>query len=228
MKPVWLSSHIFLDGYGSDADAMENTSVMSVLLRRINEALFGNRGCIKIAPVFNDEKPRNNGISGMILARDEHFTCHTFSQRGVFFADVCTASDRRESFIPLLLEESFHPDYTQLCERDLGPGFGRQVVMRLPSLLKNVANRLLDEILDAIQMTRLCRRMSYCDGADLLQPITESHVALHCNEHSATLDVFSCKDFSVEKLLSVLDRFNVQPIMMVTVSRGVDMTDKIL
>lgn len=227
MKPNWLRNHQFMDGYGADRSVMEDATTMSALLERVNRELFKGWGSTTIVPVFNTERPRNNGVSGIILGRGGHFTCHTFSERGVLFADAYSATCQTTS-IPDIVDHYFQPNYLQQCEQDLGPGFGRHVILQIPSPPRSLEEVLIDHILEAIKMTRLCRKMFYWSGLDLLQPITKSHIALHYGEHETMLNVFSCKDFSVEKLLSVLYQYNIQPIEMATVSRGIDMEDKIL
>lgn len=226
MKTELFRNRLLVDGYGSPQSIVESHSVMQKLLQEVNEIVFGGRGIIRIIPVFEEANPRNNGLSGIILAPGGHFTCHTFSHRGVFFIDVVAMQVLNRDALLHIISKRLKPSRIVLCERDLGSGFGRHVILRIPSQDFVIANALIDKIVAAIQMTPLCTRMSIMqpEKCDVLQPITESHIGFH----DGILDVFSCKDFSVDSLISALDSFDIRPSKMLTVSRGFDMDDKIL
>lgn len=129
-----------------------------------------------------------------------------------------------------MLQKTISATHLRHCCSDLGPGFGRHAVLTIPRQVPSAARELIESIVSSIHMTRLRRRMVYtrADDVDILQPITESHIAIHNAGDRAMLDVFSCKDFSVDELLKTLNNFGIKPFEMTTVSRGVELEDKIL
>lgn len=223
-----LSQHLLLDCYGASCSDSESVRLMWGLLEAVNRTVFSAVGIPSLITVLGNEKPVNNGLSGIILAPDGHFTCHTFSRRGVTFVDAYAAEEKYDcSKIPAIIEHYLPPKYSLRCSEDLGKGFGRHVILRIPPQPPAEALRLIDSIVDGIHMTRLAQRIVYVDpsGAgisDILQPITESHIALHSD---GTLDVFSCKDFSVDDLMRTLESFDIHPETAITVSRGFNMNN---
>ena len=231
MKPVLLRDHLFLDGYDSPRIIAEDVVIMEKLLRRVNEMMFQSSGVTCIVPVLGDEKPRNNGVSGIVLAAGGHFTCHTFSQRGIFFADAASIFDLNLSYAKDLLEDLLQPQRLASCTKDTGTvGFGKHLVLHIPSQTIRESNRLISAIVSAIHMTNLCGRMQCLNRGNIsiLQPITESHISIHNVGPDAVLDVFSCKYFHTDDVLQVLHRFGINPHQITEVSRGVNMTDKTL
>ena len=90
-----LFNHRCFDLYNAGEGDLESLPKMLSLLTEVNQRFFGRRGNIEIIPVLdrNAPKPINNGISGIVLAKAGHFTCHTFSQRDVAFVDYFSARD---------------------------------------------------------------------------------------------------------------------------------------
>lgn len=234
MKPALFCDHALLDGYGSPIAIAEDVAVMDALLCRINEMMFQNSGTACIVPVLGNEKPHNNGVSGIVLAAGGHFTCHTFSQRGIFFADAASISNLNLSYIKDLLDEMLRPQKLVSCTKNTGTvGFGKHLVLHIPSQTVRESNRLISAIVSAIHMTNLCGRMQCLNrnNISVLQPITESHISIHNVGPNAVLDVFSCKYFHTEDVMQVLHRHGItwsQISSVAEVSRGIDMEDKTL
>ena len=231
MQPIQLRDHLFLDGYGSPRAIAEDVAVMETLLCRVNEVMFQNSGVTCIVPVLGDKKPRNNGVSGIVLAAGGHFTCHTFSQRDIFFADAAFAFDLRPNYVENLLKELMKPQALMPCAKDISTvGFGKHLVLHIPSQTLEESNRLISAIVSAIHMTNLCGRMQCLTqgSISILQPITESHIAIHNIGPDAVLDVFSCKYFHTEDVMQVLHQFGIVSGRITEVSRGVNMKDKTL
>lgn len=234
MKPVLFRDHVFLDGYDSPIAIAEDTAVMETLLCQVNEMMFQGTGATRIVPVLGDKKPRNNGVSGIVLAAGGHFTCHTFSQRGIFFADAASIFDLNPDYVKDLLDEMLRPQRLISCTKDTGAvGFGKHLVLYIPSQTVRESNRLISAIVSAIHMTNLCGRMQCLNRGNIsiLQPITESHVSIHNVGPNAVLDVFSCKYFHTEDVMQVLHQRGItwSQISTVTeVTRGIDMEDKTL
>lgn len=230
MKLNLMRSHLFLDGYDTPAAIAEDTDVMANLLREINVIMFHGSGTIQIIPVLGDKKPRNNGISGVILTSGGHFTCHTFSRRGVFFADAFPVYRQTRSEIKDQIISTFQPHYTQSRQNDYGNGFGRHVVLRLPERPAAFWEPLIQDVMAAIGMHALGCIMT--DGNkhsfSLIRPIQESHISVHVKGGVAYLDVFSCREFSTDDLLKVLVTAEIYPTEMLNVTRGVKMIDKVL
>lgn len=68
MSEQLLQGHLFLDGYGASQTDAESVPAMQNLLQQVNAEAFRGIGKLRIIPVLGDEKPRNNGLSGIILA----------------------------------------------------------------------------------------------------------------------------------------------------------------
>ena len=230
MKLNLMQRHLFLDGYETPLAVAEDVEIMGRLLQEINTFMFHGTGAIQTIPVLDGKKPRNNGVSGVILASGGHFTCHTFSKRGVFFADAFPVYRQTRGEIKAQIISAFHPHHIQHRQNDYGNGFGRHVVLRLPERPAVFWTPMLDTIMTAINMTPLGFAMSDTDehSFSLIRPIQESHISVHVKDGVAALDVFSCKDFSTDDLLKTLAAADLYPTEMISVTRGVKMIDKVL
>lgn len=226
-----LLNHLFLDGYGSPQKLAEDAVAMTHFLQDIKDSMFHGSGEMRIVPIIGGTKPQNDGVSGIVLASGGHFTCHTFSQRGIFFADAISIRRFEREPIKAVTEEHLRPQTLKLCQADSdAPGFGRHLILHIPRRTPAESHEIISAIVSAIHMTNLCERMEIVkpENFSIIQPITESHISLHSVGPNAILDVFSCKDFSPDDVLRTLHEFGIAPLQMSSVGRGLDLKDKTL
>lgn len=233
-----LFNHRCFDLYNAGEGDLESLPKMLSLLTEVNQRFFGRRGNIEIIPVLdrNAPKPINNGISGIVLAKAGHFTCHTFSQRDVAFVDYFSArddliTDEAASEIEALLSELYPSARIVPCTENLGAGFGRQVMIESKmSLCPKRACAMIQVIMREIGMHELsASKMVFGEGYyDIIQPITESHISIHqIEDNTLYIDVFSCRDFSMESLVGVLDQY-LPGYGYRSITRGFELADKTL
>ena len=77
---------------------------------------------------------------------------------------------------------------------------------------------LIDKIIENIDMHPIYKKIysSYEHGYDILIPIAESHISIHCHD-DCIIDVFSCNTFDDSKIIKLLNKiYSIQ-----SVERGV-------
>lgn len=196
----------------------------------------GNRAFYRVFGGMN--KPENDGVSGILNSTLGHLTIHTFSRRDVIFVDFFrygkdAARDRQ--YIADLMQRKF--SYTSMDEI-ANPGelidddFGTHLIIETQKLLPQEAISLPSVIIGAINMTPLTSETVSMDTNDIycvIQPITESHIAIHtCGEDRTLIDVFSCKPFKTQKLLDLFNSMNIDIHTVDELGRGVKMLNKVL
>lgn len=233
-----LFNHKCFDLYGAGREDLESIPKMLSLLSEIQRRFFASRGSTEIIPLLdrNAPKPINNGISGIVLTKAGHFTCHTFSMRDVAFIDLFSAhedftQDKISDEIEALLIDLYPSARIVPCTENLGAGFGRHVMIesRIP-LGHEQGYEMVRAIMHTINMHDLsaCKIEVGEDYYDLLQPITESHISIHRTaDNKLYIDVFSCRDFSIESLNKVIDK-HLSGYAYFSVTRGFELTDKTL
>ncbi len=233
-----LFNHKCYDLYHAGEGDLASVPKILSLLSGVNRQFFGLRGNIEIIPLLdrNAPKPINNGISGIVLTKAGHFTCHTFSQRDVAFVDYFSArddliTDEVTSGIEALLAELYPAARIVPCTKNLGAGFGRHVMIESKTSLGHERGyEMVRAIMCAINMHDLsaCKIEVGEDYYDLIQPITESHISIHqIVDGMLYIDVFSCRDFSLESLFQTVDKY-LPGYGFSTITRGFELADKTL
>jgi len=221
------SSHRYaVDLYGMNEANAEEISRVERLLQGIKSDILGYRGITQVIPVLSESvKPEDRGISGLIIAPMRHFTIHTFSWRGVTFIDLfsrsVSCSEVQESLRQTVRENLGDCAFVN-CTADSRPGFGTHRYLRLENLTYHNAMELTSAIVEVIGMHPLAECLSLVGNAgyDILQPITESHIAIHSNNAGTWLDVFSCKPFSETRLARIVESFGVRILEESGFTRG--------
>lgn len=157
-----------------------------------------------------------DGISGIILGNNFHFTCHTFSNRNALFVDLYNGITFDNNNLIHILKKYFKVQKYDLCSNNKIIGeFGKHIIIKTDIIQYEKAIELIDEIIKNIEMhpihEKICSIVK--DGYDILRPIAESHVSIHCHNNECIIDVFSCNNFDKEKIFALLHKiYNVEEI----------------
>ena len=233
------SAHWIIDLYGISQTVAEDPIRIGDFLSLVNARMFDYQGIVQLTPVLGDTaKPQNNGVSGLILFNGGHLTLHTFSQRKVAFMDWCETGpagtadiERRKAILDSLTEAEIRYERCVWCRDNEAEGFGCHFMAEMQYLPLNLATKVIVDVMDAIKMTELARPIITLKGDNysIIQPITESHIAIHAQKKGATLfDIFSCKNFDVDKVKQVFSMHNLSLGEECIVARGIYMQDKTL
>ncbi len=204
------NEHFFFDGYSLKERTLASIDNMKLLINKINEKYFDNRGTIKIIPYFNGKVKIDGGVSGIIIGQNSHFTCHTFCYKETLFIDYFGLKNNHNKIKTDILKIYPTDDY-DLCvnNKDLKGNFGKHIIISSTnSYTYNEAIDLIKKILIDIDMTPICDTISIKNSDtcfDLIQPIAESHISIHQTNDSTVIDAFSCKYFDEQKLLAILN-----------------------
>ncbi len=182
-----------------------------------------------LLPYYNGVVPEDCGVSAFVLLNGGHFTLHTFSFREAYFADMLApaAFDTRQ--LRLQLDAAFPcetttvnsvqraPETLRSVPPDTEADFGPHVFLDLadyagPRSMDELFS-LFDRLPREIDMTPIMRpyliKGDTADGRHFLSAVTmiaESHIILHLfpDEGRAFFDLFSCRFFDTDKVLSRL------------------------
>lgn len=209
---------MYVDFYGLDRiGGWTSTKVMRQMLMEIRKSVFTDQGMYQVIPCEHLEDP---GVSGIFLADSCHFTCHTFSNRDAAFADLyCTKFDKA---INQKVSSIIRKYYA--CERlvynvadviESEGKYGKHLVFSCDPVSLIEAVNLMKRVLNFLDMKMLCplnvdARSN--DDYDILQAITESHIAFHTNKQKMDVDIFSCRSFSSTVLDLFRNVYNIQTI----------------
>ena len=182
---------------------------------------FGiNENCkIHLIPYFHCKDKGMEGISAILLANNFHFTCHTFSSKETLFIDCFGNAINSDKLTKKILQYYPTNNY-DLCNNkqdidDIDLEFLNDVIKY------EKAKKLIREILHTIKMTKISELFEIKNSDyeyDLLQPIAESHISIHCHLGITYIDIFSCKTFDENTILNVL---NFKNFDIKTIERGI-------
>lgn len=203
-------SHFFFDGYSIEEKELANVLKIQLFIDNINKCIFSGNGKIILIPYFNGMVKDDGGVSGIILGKNSHFTCHTFCYKNTVFIDYFGDKSKHCDVQDMILD-TFSTDDFDLCNcnHDIKGNFGKHIIIRPQSMLgfeeaKRVVSAILTEI-DMTPITELITRKSDEEQFDIIQPIAESHISFHRDGDEMVVDAFSCKYFDEKKLLSLLN-----------------------
>ena len=209
--------HFFFDGYDIAISKLESLKLMSSLLHDINREYLNDTGKSIMIPCFGNKNLLDNGISGIVLGNNFHFTCHTFSKLNSIFVDLYSNNTIDDRIISIL-NGYFETKKYDLCTDNKPTGkFGKHIIIKKSTIPYQEGLILIDKIIESINMHPIHETISsvYENGYDILRPIAESHVSIHCHK-DCIVDVFSCNNFDEEKIINTLN--GVENIK--TVERG--------
>lgn len=213
-------NHFFFDGYEIQNDKLDNIEIISKLLDDINSLYINGKGqCITI-PYFGNKDSLDDGISGIVLGNDFHFTCHTYSNMNTVFVDLYNGKIiNNNNTIINTLNKYFETNKFDLCvNNELLGKFGKHVIIQTDKIDYQKALILIDKIIENIDMHPIHEKICsvFEDKYDILRPIAESHVSIHCHDN-CIIDIFSCNTFDEKKIIELLS--NIHSIS--SVERGV-------
>lgn len=213
------NNHFFFDGYEIQNDKLNKIELISDLLDNVNAVFLNNIGQCVIIPCFEDNSLLDDGISGIVLGSDFHFTCHTYSNRNTIFVDLYYKKAIDDNLIINILKKFFDVEKYDLCINNKTSGnFGKHIIIQTDKIEYQNALLLVDKIIESINMHPIHEKIcsSYEHGYDILIPIAESHISIHCHD-DCIIDVFSCNTFDDSKIIKLLNKiYSIQ-----SVERGV-------
>lgn len=221
--------HYAADCYNVNETYAEEMYLVEHMLQELKDEFLGCRCISQVIPVLDEAvKPEDRGISGLIVAPMQHFTIHTFSQRQVAFVDLFSqaASHPRaqESLQRIIGSKLGYGCKFAVCTDNTHSGFGMHRCLRLRGLSYYEAMALNIAIIGGIGMHPLSECISLVNNAsgkyDIIQPIAESHIAIHSDSVETWLDVFSCRAFSETRLTRVIGDFGASILETGGFTRG--------
>ena len=85
--------HLIIDGYGGNAQRMQDIDFVYQLLDRYP----GEIGMVKVSPPqvvkYRGSKPEDWGISGFVLIAESHISIHTFPERNYINIDIFSCKE---------------------------------------------------------------------------------------------------------------------------------------
>ena len=204
-----MNKHFYLDGYSISTKRLSDVDNMTSLLEDINKKIYKNKGKLVLIPYFNGKIHEDGGVSGIILADNSHFTCHTFCYRNAMFVDYYGNINNHQLVKDLVLK-TYPTNDIDLCKENSGlkGNFGKHIIVKSSNLLsfsesKDLINKILIDI-DMTPINKVITNYKTETEFDLIQPIAESHISIHRNNNCFVIDTFSCKYFDEQKLLKIL------------------------
>ncbi len=204
------NNHFFLDGYEIQNDKLNNVEIISNLLNDINTSFLNSNGQCVVIPYFGNKNLLDDGISGIVLGNDFHFTCHTYSNRNTIFVDLYHGKSTNNNLIINILKKYFAVEKFDLCFNNKNSGnFGKHIIIQTDKVKYQNALILIDKIIDRIDMHPIHKKICYVNENeyeyDILRPIAESHISIHCHDN-CIIDVFSCNTFDENKIIDFLNK----------------------
>jgi S-adenosylmethionine decarboxylase len=89
-----FGEHLTIDGYGGNAELLNNKDLVTKLLTELPEILGMHKltePMVIYAPELNKKDP--GGWSGFVIIAESHISMHTFPKRGFLSADVYTCQN---------------------------------------------------------------------------------------------------------------------------------------
>ena len=221
--------HSTLDGFGGHRSRFDDVRLVHELL----EELPGQLGLEPamppmILPYYNGVEPDDCGVSGFVFLPGGHLTLHTFSFRECYFADLVAPGGFDTGELTRILRTALpvrtvdthtahRPerfDEVRVAPED---DFGPHLLLNIdgysgPQTMDGLFT-LFDNLPPRIDMTPIMRpyvlRSNLPTGGTVLSAMTmiaESHIAIHIHEGTgkAFFDIFSCKFFDTDAVLSEL------------------------
>ena len=215
MEKIDIKNYLFYDGYDLSNENLKNVNYITDFLKKVNEIVFNNEGQITIIPYFNGKVKVDGGVSGIILGNNFHFTCHSFCYKGTIFIDYY-GNDSKKDLVLDLITNNFTTENYDLGCKDKKGNFGKHIIIKGSAILFDEAINKIKSVLkniDMIQISELLIKNEDKNNFDILQPIAESHISFHQHNNLLVVDVFSCKYFDTEKVLTMFsNEYDVEEI----------------
>lgn len=205
--------HYIFDGYKLDNRYMREVESFTSFMNSIKNA-YCPQGTMKIIPYFNGIHKEDGGLTGIILADDFHFTCHTFCFKNIVFIDCYSLHDNINS-IPDDIKRTYDTPYYndefidinhKECDDD--NKWGKHCIAKVDGMIPiQDAKKLVADLLVGINMHPISELITYEkeNSYALLQVLAESHISMHTDGLETYIDIFSCNNFDsniVDDILS--------------------------
>ena len=203
-----VKEHLFYDGYDLDSTKLKDLDYIKEFLNEINSKVFNNIGTINLIPYFNGKIEEDGGISGVIIGKEFHFTCHTFCYKNTVFIDYYGIGFKDEVFN--LINKYFDTKNYDLCDTNMLGNFGKHLIIGSSPVSISEAKDKINQIIESINMTPISEFMLDKEddyNYDVIKLIAESHISFHQHNDSLIIDVFSCKSFEVNKVLELFSNY---------------------
>lgn len=216
-------SQFFCDGYDIDNDLLNDVSLINDFVMEVKKTINDDKGKIVLIPYFNGKVKEDGGISVIILGDGFHFTCHTFSYKKTAFFDCYCEYNIDEKLLPIIIKYFNVHDY-DLCKdnSEKTGNFGKHVIIKkCKKMGYDESIQLVKDIIKKIKMTPIYDIITNYkdeDNFDILEPIAESHISVHCVKGKMFIDIFSCKTFNENEVLSLLPD---KTLITINVNRGI-------
>ena len=210
MNKYDVKNHLFYDGYNLDNTMLGNIKFINELLEEVNQSVFNGEGKIKLIPYFDGKVKNDGGISGFVLGENYHFTCHTFSFKNTVFVDYF-GNDKRKRVVEEILLKTFDTKNYDMGSKDVKGNFGKHIIFNTKPFSVDEAISKVQTVLKEIEMTPISEafvNQKDENNFDVLQLIAESHISFHRFGDEMVVDVFSCKNYNVKRLLEMFDVLN--------------------
>jgi S-adenosylmethionine decarboxylase proenzyme len=114
------SRHVLCEYYGCDVDLLQDRGFIEELLQRAAEAA----GATVVGTVFHRYSPQ--GLSGVVLVAESHFSIHTWPEHRFAAADFFTCGDCRPEDAHPVLRRALHAEDAEVMV--LARGMGRRSI----------------------------------------------------------------------------------------------------
>ncbi len=202
--------HFFFDGYDIDNKILSDSNYISKFFNNFIDKFAIRNAKLTLIPYFDGKTKQDGGISGVLLGDGFHFTCHTFCYKKTLFIDCFGLNQSEKELLDFILEYFNTPKF-DLCNNNHNKKgcFGKHIVIENSIAIDyNSSIKLIDMIIKDIGMTPISDIQTNCRNQnvfDIIQPIAESHIAIHALPQKFVADIFSCKPFEENKFLSLFD-----------------------
>jgi S-adenosylmethionine decarboxylase proenzyme len=110
------SRHVLCEYYGCDAGLLQDRGLIEELLERAAAAA----GATVVGKVFHRYSPQ--GVSGVVLVAESHFSIHTWPEHRFAAADFFTCGDCRPEDAHPVLRRGLRAEHAEVMVLDRGMG----------------------------------------------------------------------------------------------------------
>lgn len=226
-----LDNFLFMDGCGAAMSGINDADYKNVIWQIINQIdieIFNRRGYPDVRIIYDASFfPYDDSACGSLVSHDGHFIIRSFRSRGIFFVDMYLCRDYSKRRVREIIEHHLHPRFLCDCEESEERGFGQHHILCVPPLPHRISLQMSGAVVSAMNLKTLCQHSDITSSGDnsILFLSAEAHVFHHCIGLTGILDIFSCKEFDLDKVLDTLTGFNVWPKETATICRGSNLSD---
>lgn len=195
--------HYTFDGYGINAERLNDRNILDGVLDFVNRTHFDGKGKPQVIEINGTLSfdPLDYGLLGYIAGQDKHFFCRTYIYFDLVVVD-CRLGDgavEKQQLTSCLLKAYAPSRHVHCCDRTSSGRLGKQVVFkRYSSLDCFAAEDKLSIIRAKLKLRPIGERTSDMrdeNDYDYFVPLLEGFMAIHANMNGVELHFFSRKNF---------------------------------